>query len=781
MINRLAWRMRGGLLLLALCAVGCSRVSAQPPYERWAARWREWDQRANAGDPSLRVLADIDSARSALTDSLALALGDAGSLPDLKADSLSIRFVGVRVREALLLGDPRFERLFAGAWTPGATAAWNRDGSWSLPSTLHLLDRKRGADALAWIDEAAWPSSEIARRYSLQFEAAFAAGDTLDAGKRGAALGPRFASYAPTPEQRLDAAEAEIWGALVAGEAGPAASLLDSFPGKDRRELFLLRAKRRLAALRGERAAADSLLWSLAASFPSAREAKALLESAIAGGLDTLPLARKRTLLTVAEASNDAPRFLAVEESVSRDTGSDDEALRGARLLWKTKQWSSIRRRVGSGPWRGVPRANADWGVLLGRTYRNTGVPDSMGLWFSRAIDAGPGEDRNTALWEWARELEYLRRYAEADSVYGRFLDAGAGTKRSEALLRRGICRLFLGQDARAARAFTLLASSETGSERSTGEFWLARLAIRAKDPAAAEAHLKTAAATSGYYAARARSALALRGEGIALDDLEGYWRRVRALVESADLDAARVPPELEVLLEHEGAGDSITALPSVRRRADALLLFRRHNRTEWAEAARDALEPSLGDGLPRVRRYFDLGFPDLAVRAAFRVGGGGTSLRYPTAYAGAVASAARREGVAPEILWSIMRRESIFESSVRSAAGAIGLLQLMQATAEKTAELHDIPSAPLRSPRVNVALGAAHLHDLLRDEAGALPVVIAGYNAGIENAVRWRGEGEDPDLYIERIGYRETREYVMAVLDAFWTYRGLLRAGDDR
>jgi soluble lytic murein transglycosylase len=168
-------------------------------------------------------------------------------------------------------------------------------------------------------------------------------------------------------------------------------------------------------------------------------------------------------------------------------------------------------------------------------------------------------------------------------------------------------------------------------------------------------------------------------------------------------------------------------------------------------------------------------GFPDLSAREAVR-GGGRLSERYPTDYAGEVGAAADRFGVAPEWLWAVMRRESFFESAVVSGAGATGLLQLMEATARVTAEGHGLPAGPLQSPRVNVQLGAAHLHDLLAEEPGNWPVVLAAYNASLATARRWRLPGEDPDFYIEMIGYRETREYVRRVLEGYWIYRQLLR-----
>jgi soluble lytic murein transglycosylase len=58
----------------------------------------------------------------------------------------------------------------------------------------------------------------------------------------------------------------------------------------------------------------------------------------------------------------------------------------------------------------------------------------------------------------------------------------------------------------------------------------------------------------------------------------------------------------------------------------------------------------------------------------------------------------------------------------------------------------------------------------------GRWPVLLAAYNAGPDPAERWLHPEDDLDEYIEQIGYRETRDYVKAVLHGFWVYRQRLR-----
>src|SRR5205823_11800454 len=58
----------------------------------------------------------------------------------------------------------------------------------------------------------------------------------------------------------------------------------------------------------------------------------------------------------------------------------------------------------------------------------------------------------------------------------------------------------------------------------------------------------------------------------------------------------------------------------------------------------------------------------------------------YPAAYADQVASSAARAGVDPYLVLAIARRESLFRPDTRSAAGAVGLMQLLPATARRAA-----------------------------------------------------------------------------------------------
>src|SRR5262249_19541738 len=78
-----------------------------------------------------------------------------------------------------------------------------------------------------------------------------------------------------------------------------------------------------------------------------------------------------------------------------------------------------------------------------------------------------------------------------------------------------------------------------------------------------------------------------------------------------------------------------------------------------------------------------------------------------------------------------------------------------------------------LKSPSVNVDLGARYLAKMLRMFAESVPLAVAAYNAGPRPIGRWleRSEGLDIDVFVARIPYDETRVYVVRVLSNLARY----------
>jgi soluble lytic murein transglycosylase len=153
-------------------------------------------------------------------------------------------------------------------------------------------------------------------------------------------------------------------------------------------------------------------------------------------------------------------------------------------------------------------------------------------------------------------------------------------------------------------------------------------------------------------------------------------------------------------------------------------------------------------------------------------------SMVYPTPYATLVARESARTNVESELIYAIMREESLFNSGAVSHAKAYGLMQLIVPTATTAARGTGkfVSSTGLLKPELNVFLGARVLKGLLERFQGQVPLAIAGYNAGPGRPARWLKERPEAplDLWVEAIEYPETRNYVKRVLSSRAAYRWL-------
>ena len=158
-------------------------------------------------------------------------------------------------------------------------------------------------------------------------------------------------------------------------------------------------------------------------------------------------------------------------------------------------------------------------------------------------------------------------------------------------------------------------------------------------------------------------------------------------------------------------------------------------------------------------------------------------ALVYPRPFWETVRASADRHGVDPTLLVSLMRQESRFDPSARSAVGAIGLLQVMTYTAAALAESagvghilgdHGVDETALADPAVNTAVAARLNANLLEIFDGAVPPVIASYNAGEERVAIWWASARAlrSDFFVDTIPYSETRRFVREVLANYDAYQ---------
>jgi len=172
---------------------------------------------------------------------------------------------------------------------------------------------------------------------------------------------------------------------------------------------------------------------------------------------------------------------------------------------------------------------------------------------------------------------------------------------------------------------------------------------------------------------------------------------------------------------------------------------------------------PELGHAFARSRLAdFRAHWPAGRWRLAWQVA-------FPRPWDDVVVAESASAGIASPLTWAIMREESAFNPEAHSGANAVGLMQLLGGTARLVARGTAITTddASLRRPEVSIALGARLLGQMRASFASNPSLAVAAYNSGAGAVRRWLGErgGDDFDVFVERIPYDETRNYLKRVL----------------
>ncbi|WP_347506789.1 transglycosylase SLT domain-containing protein [Pseudomonas anguilliseptica] len=156
--------------------------------------------------------------------------------------------------------------------------------------------------------------------------------------------------------------------------------------------------------------------------------------------------------------------------------------------------------------------------------------------------------------------------------------------------------------------------------------------------------------------------------------------------------------------------------------------------------------------------------------------------VRFPMAHREHLVREAKNRDIHSSWVFAVTRQESAFMADAKSHVGAMGLMQLMPATAKETARRFGIPlSSPQLAyrPEVNIQLGAAYLSQIYGQFNGNRVLASAAYNAGPGRVRQWlRGADHlSYDVWIENIPFDETRQYVQNVLSYSVIYGEKLNA----
>jgi soluble lytic murein transglycosylase len=137
--------------------------------------------------------------------------------------------------------------------------------------------------------------------------------------------------------------------------------------------------------------------------------------------------------------------------------------------------------------------------------------------------------------------------------------------------------------------------------------------------------------------------------------------------------------------------------------------------------------------------------------------------LKYPLAFKDIVTKCARAQKIDPFLIMAIMREESHFQRDVVSVAGALGIMQLMPATARSMATIKN--NEELFDPEKNIRLGTNYFAKLLV-QFKLSQYAIAAYNAGPHNVEKWLAMGyQDEEEFTEDIPFGETKSYVFRIM----------------
>ena len=348
---------------------------------------------------------------------------------------------------------------------------------------------------------------------------------------------------------------------------------------------------------------------------------------------------------------------------------------------------------------------------------------------------------------------------ADARTLYRQLYQSYPGSPRAaDARFNAAMIALVGGDDRTAAVEMdSLFALMPRSDEASAARYWSGRAWAGAGNSSLARTRWKDALAQqpASYYASASAKRL---GEAAwtptARTDVFAHFASVDSAIARAAL-LERLGMEVEARFEYDALEGAAAASPE-------LLATTAHALLEHGQPSRTTrLAQKLIDGGQRDARAYRLLFPILD---------GSELARDATAH-----------GLDPALVAGLIRQESGFNARAVSVANARGLMQVLPSIGEEVARSLNYPvwyPVLLLDADANVQLGTAHLAAYTK-QYGPLPRVLAAYNAGGSRVSRWvtKAGTNDSEVFVERIPFTETRDYVRVVQRNADMYRALYPA----
>lgn len=151
------------------------------------------------------------------------------------------------------------------------------------------------------------------------------------------------------------------------------------------------------------------------------------------------------------------------------------------------------------------------------------------------------------------------------------------------------------------------------------------------------------------------------------------------------------------------------------------------------------------------------------------------TNILYPIKYSEYIEKYAGEYHIDKNLVYAIIKQESNFNEKAISSKGAVGLMQIMNKTANEVVERTDIDEVNLYDPEINIQIGVKYFSELI-DKYDNEKMAIIAYNAGTGNVDKWIKEdiisrnGEN----LENVPFKETNMYLRKVLKNYEIYNKL-------
>lgn len=399
------------------------------------------------------------------------------------------------------------------------------------------------------------------------------------------------------------------------------------------------------------------------------------------------------------------------------------------------------------------------------------------------------------ALWKAAELLEADGRLDEAAAAFldlvARYpADSGA----PEAYFRAGLDAYRAGDLAAALATWAELPARYPAVDRAqAARFWTGKAYLALSEPVSATEALEATVAAGpwGFYGLRAADLLANR------EPLAGGGPTFSCGAPAEQAQAEAWLASWLGLADSAGLGVLPESLWNDPRLQSGLWLLQA-GRFDEARTALEALRAATSrDALTQYRLalfFRDGGLYRSSIIAASAVWQLSPShdlttlprfigcLIYPTYYSNLVEAESAEFDFDPLVLYALLRQESLFEGYATSSAAAHGLMQVIPSTGQQIASAlgwpPDYETSDLYRPMVSVRFGVWYLAQQRDRFDGALYPALAGYNGGPGNAARWLDAAEgDLDLFVELIGFAETRTYVERITEHYARYCYLYRS----